>query len=375
VAYNPDPFEQPDDNDGRPYRMGLYRRRRMEITDEQIITTSRMKAYNACRRLHHLKYELGYRPVEDREASEFGTIFHAGLEAWYLAFAKGVPLLALQAALEALVEAAKGATHFDEVSAAKAELLMIGYHARWADSMAEFQVIAVERKFTTHLPVPANAKRARGLRVAGKIDVLVRKLADGTNWNVEHKTTTADLTPGSTYWQRLRMDTQVSVYFEGAESLGYPLTGCLYDVISKPQQRPYKATPVEQRKYTKEKRDKAGNITEPSRLYANLREFDETMDEFKGRMAAEIAAAPEAFFQRPEVVRLESELDASRRDTYETALMMRDTGNKGMAPRNPDACHMYGRACDFYEVCCGAAELEDESKFKRLDTVHPELAE
>jgi len=337
----------------------------MEISDEHIITTSRMKAYNACRRLHHLKYELGYRPVEDREASEFGSIFHAGLEAWYLAFAKGTPLLALSAAQWAMADAAKGAVHFDEVSAAKAELLMIGYHARWFDHMGDLEVITVEGKFTTQLPVPYGAKRARGLRVAGKLDALVRKRSDGTIWIVEHKTTSADLTPGSTYWQRLRMDTQVSVYFEGVEALiGHAPTGCLYDVISKPQQKPYKATPVEKRKYTK-----------GGALYANQRAEDETMDEFKERMAAEIAAAPDAFFQRPEVVRLESELDASRRDTYETALMIRETGNKGLAPRNPDACHLYNRPCDFYEVCCGAAELEDTSKFKRLDTVHPELAE
>lgn len=335
-----------------------------DVADSQIITTSRMKAFNACLRMHHIKYELGYRPVEDREASEFGSIFHKGLEAWWLAHAQGRPLVALAEAQAALTAAAQGATHFDEVSAAKASLLMVGYDARWSAAMADFEVIGVESAFTAQLPVPANAKRARGLRVAGKIDVLVRRLSDGTNWNVEHKTTSADLTPGSIYWQRLRMDTQVSVYFEGAEALGYPLTGCLYDVISKPQHRPYKATPVEKRKFTK-----------GGALYANQRAEDETMDDFKARMAAEVAEAPESFFQRSEVVRLESELDASRRDTYETAHMIRDSGNKGLAPRNPDACFLFNRPCDFYEVCCGSADLDDASKFKRLDTVHPELAE
>lgn len=345
-----------------------------DVADSQIITTSRMKAFNACLRMHHIKYELGYRPVEDREASEFGSIFHKGLEAWWLAHAQGRPLVALAEAQAALTAAAQGATHFDEVSAAKASLLMVGYDARWSAAMADFEVIGVESAFTAQLPVPANAKRARGLRVAGKIDVLVRRLSDGTNWNVEHKTTSADLTPGSIYWQRLRMDTQVSVYFEGAEALGYPLTGCLYDVISKPQQRPYKATPQEQRKYTKEKRDKFGTVTEPSRLYATQRAEDETMEEFKARMAAEIASAPEAYFQRSEVVRLEHELEESRRDTYDTAMMIREARNRGQAPRNPDACFLFNRACDFLGVCDGTERLDDASKFKRLPTVHPELA-
>jgi hypothetical protein len=337
----------------------------MVVADSQIITTSRMKAFNACLRLHHIKYELGYRTIEDREASEFGSVFHVGLEAWWTAFGQGRPLVALQEAQAALVKAAVGATHFDEVSAVKADLLMVGYHARWAPAMDDLEVLGAETAFVAQLPVPHGAKRARGLRVAGKLDVLVRRRSDGTIWIVEHKTTTADLAPGSTYWQRLRMDTQVSVYFEGTEALiGHAPTGCLYDVISKPQQRPLKATPVDKRKYTK-----AGA------LYANQRATDETLDEFKARMAEEIAGAPESYFQRMEVVRLESELDASRRDTYETAHLIRDSRNKGLAPRNPDACFLYGRACDFYEVCCGSSDLDDESKFKRLDTVHPELAE
>jgi hypothetical protein len=37
---------------------------------------------------------------------------------------------------------------------------------------------------------------------------------------VEHKTSSEDVTPGSFYWSRLRMDGQVSVYFDGARALG-----------------------------------------------------------------------------------------------------------------------------------------------------------
>lgn len=339
-----------------------------------LITTSRMKAFNACRKLHHYQYVLGYRPVVDKEALEFGTIFHAGLEAWWMAHKEGRPLTALAEAQAAITKAAHGAMFFDDVAAAKAELLMVGYDARWSAAMADFEILGVERQFEAPLPTPANARRARGLKVAGKLDVLVRKRSDGTAWIVEHKTTTADLSPGSTYWQRLRMDMQVSVYFEGATVLGHPPTGCLYDVVSKPQQRPYKATPLEERKYTKEKRDKAGNVTEPSRLYANQREADETIEEFKARLAADIGAAPEAYFQREEVVRLERELEESRRDTYDTALMIRDAKNKDRSPRNPDSCFLYNRPCDFYAVCSGTADLHDPTQYKRLETVHPELA-
>jgi hypothetical protein len=328
-----------------------------------LITTSRMKAFNACRRLHHYAYVLGYRPLVDSESAEFGSIFHKGLEAWWLAWAQGRELLALEEAQAAIGKAA-----------AHRVLLRRGHgdEGRPPDDRlprplvahdGAYQVIAVEREFAAPLPTPEGAKRARGLRVAGKLDVLVRRLADDTVWIVEHKTTTADLTPGSTYWQRLRMDTQVSVYFEGTRILGYEPVGCLYDVISRPQQRPLKATPEDKRKLKKD-----------GTWYANVRLEDESMEDFRARMAEEIAGAPEAYFQRSEVVRLEAELEESRRDTYDTAMMIRETKKADRAPRNPDACFLYNRPCDFYDVCCRTASIEDETRFKRLESVHPELA-
>jgi hypothetical protein len=334
----------------------------MEKAAPDRITTSRMKAFNACRRLHHYQYVLGYRPLVDRESAEFGSIFHKGLEAWWLAWAQGRELLALEEALAAIAKAARTASFFDEATAVKADLLMTGYHMRWAPTMGEYEVIAVEREFAAPLPTPTGAKRARGLRVAGKLDVLVRRRSDGTIWIVEHKTTTADLTPGSTYWQRLRMDTQVSVYFEGTRILGYEPVGCLYDVVSKPQQRPLKATPEDKRKFKKD-----------GTLYANQRLQDESMEAFRARMMEEISGAPEVFFQRSEVVRLEAELEESRRDTYETALMIRETGKADRAPRNPDSCFLWGRPCSYYDVCTNAASIDDETRFKKLDSVHPEL--
>lgn len=329
-----------------------------------LITNSRMGAFNSCRRKHFYRYLAGYRPLVDKESQEFGSIMHKGLEAWWLAWADGRELLALEEAQAAIAKAAHTASFFDEATAAKAELLMLGYHARWAPTMGDWEVIAVERQFEAPMPTPTGAKRVRGLRVAGKIDVLVRRVADATVWIVEHKTTTADLTPGSTYWARLRMDTQVSVYFEGTRALGHDPVGCLYDVLVKPEQRPLKATPEDKRKYLKG----------TTKLWANQRAEDETMDAFKSRMAALIMDAPEAYFQRSEVVRLEQELEESRRDTYDTAIMIREAKNAGRAPRNADACMSYGSICSYYEVCAGTASIDDETRFRKLDDVHPELA-
>ena len=51
--------------------------------NSDIVTVSRMRSFNACRRLHFYKYELGYRSIVTSEALSFGTLIHAGLEAWW----------------------------------------------------------------------------------------------------------------------------------------------------------------------------------------------------------------------------------------------------------------------------------------------------
>lgn len=330
-----------------------------------LITTSRMKTFRACQRLHYYEYILGYRAVAAREAAEFGTVFHAGLETWWTAHGIGAPAEALDRAVAAMVRSRQEHEDgIDETAWTKAELLMRAYDVRWSAEMEQYEVIGVEQEFATALINPKTGKACRGLRVGGKLDVLVRRRSNGLIWYPEHKTTSADLSPGSPYWERLRMDTQVSMYHDGASSFGYPVAGCIYDVISKPDIRPLKATPVEKRKYTKD-----------GRLYANQREFDETPEEFKVRLAEKIAEAPEVYFGRAEILRLDLEIEAARQDTYETALAIRESIRTGRAPRNGDACHRFGSVCGFYDVCIGAASLDDETRFKKLESVHPELSE
>jgi len=335
----------------------------------EVITKSRLASFSTCQRLHHLAYNLGYRSILPRELAEWGTLFHAGLDAWWGVFKDGdgpgaaniqpLPGLPLAAAMRAMETARAASAAIDDAAFAKAEVMMIAYDARWASTMSEWEVIGVEVEFITTIP------GRRRLRVAGKLDKLLRKRSDGSIWFVEHKTTGADLTAGSTYWQRLRMDPQVSIYFGGVRSLGHEPTGCLYDVIVRPNLKPLKATPVEARKYTKD-----------GRLYAKQREADETPEQFRARIAEEVAEVPDSYFARPEVVRLEREIEESERDVEATALQIRATAYAEHAPRNPGGCFPFGSGyqCQFFDVCSGVASLDDETKFERVSNVHQELA-
>lgn len=215
---------------------------------------------------------------------------------------------------------------------------------------------------------------------------------------VEHKTTALEIGAGSPYWKRLTLDAQVSTYLAGAKALGHDAVGVLYDVVRKPQIRPLKATPVEQREYTKPK-DKAcpeckkknaspaphtvdgltcadGRIvTDPGgRLYANMREFDETPEEYAERLRADIAASPDKYYQRGTIVRLEDEARDADFDAWAVAKALRESQRLGRWPRNVDACDSYGSFCEYFPVCSGEATIEDPLRYRDADEAHEELA-
>jgi hypothetical protein len=321
--------------------------------ESNIITVSRMRSFNACRRLHSIKYELGYRSLAKSENLSFGSLIHVGLEAWWKSGGS------LPAALAAM-QAQPG--DCDAIDMAKATVLMTGYDARWLPDMADIEVSGVETEFKTRIINPATGCPMHDLEVAGKLDVIARRRSTGKVWFFEHKTSSEDLAAGSTYWQRLRMDPQVSVYHGGMKALGHDVEGCVYDVLSKFGERPKLATPMDKRKYTKD-----------GRLYAAQRENDETVEEFSSRIATKMAESPDSYFGRAEVVRTDAELMESQKDVHATALMIRDEERLGRAPRNPNQCFMYGRTCEFHEVCSGCGSLDDETRFKKLDNLHPEL--
>jgi hypothetical protein len=331
------------------------------VTHLPLLTTSRARSFRACARLHHYAYNLGFRTLRAAEALRFGTLMHLALEAWWRAWMTGIDaLLAAMAALE---------SESDPFDRARAEALMIGYHARWIEWHPEaLEVLAVERQFCAPLINPLTRCESRTWSFAGKLDAIARR--KDRVLVVEHKTTSEDVTAGSEYWRRLRMDPQITNYLAAASSLGFDARACLYDVIRKPDARPYKATPESERKYTKPtKKDPV------SRLYANQRERDETPEEFRARLLTLIEADPDRFYARGEIVRLEGEVDEGAYDLWSTGRAIRDAQLADRHPRNPDHCMHWGRACDFFGVCTGVATLDDPTKFRQLDNVNEELKE
>ena len=335
----------------------------------RLVTNSEMTCARRCAREHHYAYDLGIRPIEDAEALRFGSLIHAGLEQLWL----GNGLEA------ALVAGQRGA--IDEFEAAKVRVLLTGYDARWGDEHHD-QVVAVERQFCAPLINPETGAPSRTYELGGKLDVLLRRRF------VEHKTTSEDIGLGSTYWRRLTINSQVSTYYAGAKSLGHEVDGCIYDVIRKPGIRPAQVTILDESGFKivldKDgervfcKNGKKGVGPKPRETGSTddgyvLQTRPETANEYAVRLAEDVAANPDRYYQRGEVVRLEAEELEAAQDAWQLTRIMRENEVAKRWPRNPDACIRHSRPCPYFDVCCGTASLEDTSRFVRVDNVHQEL--
>ena len=188
---------------------------------------------------------------------------------------------------------------------------------------------------------------------------------------VEHKTTSSDIGPGSRYWRRLTLDTQISQYMRGATELPFATPeGMLYDVIRKPRISPLLATPEESRKYTKPSKKEP----EP-RLYANQRDRDETPAEYYERLLEDIGSEPDAYYQRGIIVRVGDEARAAAHDTWLVAGSIRESRTADAWPRNPGSCESYGQLCPYWRVCAEGANIADETLYRTAETAHEELPE
>lgn len=242
---------------------------------------------------------------------------------------------------------------------------------------------------------------------------------------VEHKTAGEDISPGALYWRKLTLDSQCSNYFVLARALGYEPEELLYDVVRKLAIEPLRATPEEERNYTKPKskqcaeckkknpaplphvdaktgkecveqwrsgpdddwregypfdhgpgaETRRGVVTDPGgRLHANQRAEDETPLEFRRRCMRTLAEDMGRYYRRAVVVRTQEDFDDADFDVWQVGAQIHESEKLNRWPRNPDACMKYGRLCDFHDVCARIDRLDNPYRFQRRERQHTELS-
>lgn len=298
----------------------------------RLLTNSEIKTFRRCAREHHYAYRLGYRPVERAAPLRFGTLWHSMQERWWI-----------DRDVDAALAVVSG--DCDPFDHAMARALMRGYHVRWGDEPIE--TIAVEEQFRADLVNPDTGAKSRTFQLGGKVDGLVR-LRDGV-YLTERKSTSQSLEPGGVYWKTLTLDPQISTYVDGVRALGHEVRGVLYDVVRKLGIRPLEAN--------------------------KQRATPEVPEAYEERCIEAIAKEPDRYYARGTIVRLQDEETEARSDRWQVAKGILFAESVGRFPRNVDACMRWNRPCDFFDVCCGTASLDDPTRFRRVEDSHEELQE
>jgi len=354
-----------------------------------------------CLRKHFLSYVVGLRRIVDEKPLRMGKVFHIGLDLR----AKGL------SSEKAVTEALKFYdTGFDNVAEEslpdwllEREIvgrLLSGYFWRWSEPDHQIKILESERFFEMPIVNPDTGRSSRTYRAFGVVDK-IGMLPDNRLTNVEHKTTSTDLSPESDYWKRLRIDSQISMYVLAAQYLGYDINTTLYDVTRKPTlAKPITLTQKATaelilsgrylHKFTKDEKltvidtydvkyDKvsfAVNAQE-AQIVPGKKGFAiiETLEMYGDRLTADIARRPDFYFARREIHRLESDLDDARYELWQTAKILRDCYRHGRWPRNTGACIGYG-TCPYFDLCTNGYDPESgliPEGYEIAKNVHPEL--
>lgn len=387
------------------------------------ISASSYARFNTCQRLYYYENVLRLVRVRQDGARAFGTMYHAGLEAWWRAMDGGdTPWREADAALVAAFKAVHDSgrhINTDPFEIARAETMLLAYHERHFE--LDFETITdgggVEESFDVPLLDP-DGKAIKGWRVIGKRDAFKRFTKIGRSRVVEHKQTSSEIHGASDYWLRLKLAMQPSIYIDAAQQLGFhEVNEALYDVSRRPDIRPLRKTPDEKRRMTKgkgcphcggRKGGKLGSakgtgrimITTPvdgdgrrlskpvdvevdctsckgsgwheaPRLPANQRDADESIEDFKARLANELIEDPDAYFRMGVITRSPEQIAEARANlvvttgligsliTYAQSIASDpcDLAARRCFAQNDGACtNQWGRRCDFLDVCSGAVD-------------------
>lgn len=240
----------------------------METAPRNLSATC-IAAFKACPMRYRLAYIEGLR-VEDTPALRIGNAWHKGLEALQACNDVGSPISEGEAcgrAYYAIKEIEKiYETRPDHIELndwlVEREIVvnsLAGYAWLYGDDTLE--TVATELKFDLPLTNPETGGVTHKFRRVGKVDRLIR-FEKQFICNQEYKSTSKQIDSDSSYWDRLRLDTQNKFYIRAVRDLqnqGYgapsPIvtdtlcSGVLHDVWHKPQISPKMLTQADSKAF------------------------------------------------------------------------------------------------------------------------------
>lgn len=352
------------------------------------LSATSIAAFKACPMRYRLGYVEGIRQAEVSQPLRFGTAWHTGLELLSDASLPDPLGAAIDAATAVYATVPDGVAPTDW--AVEREIVanaLAGYH--WCyGTESDYEVVATEVAFDLPLVNPETNHSTPNFRRVGKIDKILRHRASGCLLVGEHKTTSKPIDSGSTYWDRLRKDTQSKFYILAARDLqkmehldterGMPVSGLLHDVFHKPQISPKKLTQAESATFV-ETGEYCGqtfqvdvsciqNKDDDSLPSIGLIEVDgftaevepgkkegtfamrETPGMFGARLLQDITQRPEFYFARREVPFTDAELVDFQYQIWAFQKTMSEMERTGHWYENEQQCEATFR-CPYTSIC------------------------
>ncbi len=346
--------------------------------------------FKNCTMLYYLRHVLRLRPVEDADTLRVGTNWHKCLE--ILTEPSG-PYLSGQerliAHLNKAYETCPPSVSLTDWEVERTILLYsaLGWDWFWQDDKIE----------TVAREVPFDRQVNPVYRRRGKIDRIIWVGATPTLMLGEYKSTSKPIDPGSLYWDRLNLDSQITMYIIEArraqlvgelEQYGIAATdplisGVLYDVWHKPMIKPKKLSMADSKKFVEngeyfgEKFEVevfnggpgigldsikvngtdaeiiSGTMPKPTKKnpdpvcpYA----IRETPEMFGARLLADIRENPEKHFARKPIARTDEELARFDKEFYNLARVAKFMTDRDLWFVNENRCTATYK-CSFYPIC------------------------
>lgn len=391
------------------------------------LSASSIAAFKACPTRYRIGYVEAIRQAQEPQPLRMGTAWHKGLE--ILSMPAGTQYIAhynapggvvideenrLAVAVEAACDVYTQVPDWADVTewAVEREIIanaLAAYLWLYPAGMSEYETVATELSFDLPLTNPETGHPTQNFRRVGKIDRIIRSKATGALLIQENKSTSKPIDSGSTYWQRLRKDTQSKFYIqaardlqakeqtEGAQEIGDLVSGLLHDVFHKPTIKPSKLTQAESAEFIKtgdycgqhftltpgvnasgvqvdgiEPEAEPGAPAKPTKANPNPEPkfaLRETPAMFGARLLQDITQRPEFYFARREIAFTDQELLDFQYQIWSLQRTMSEMERTGHWYENEQNCEATFR-CPFCSICYNNIQCFDGTTtppgFRRL---------